>query len=144
MGPMSVPELNLRPALFAVVPFVIIALLLASIRIHTTWSYYRTLRQFTEQPQAGQKIVTPPQIPYTLPFLGNSFSFLAPYPGQYWDQLLRWHPRSTGICSLLMGGRKTHILFSPIAVQALFKTQSASRVAFEHDLFTQVFGMPEE
>ncbi|KAI7684379.1 hypothetical protein KC353_g21221, partial [Hortaea werneckii] len=104
--------------LYVAAPFAAIALLLTGIRIYTTWSYYLALRQFTSQPHATtgpgvKQSVTPPQIPYTLPFLGNTRDFLAPYPGQYWTKLFSWHPRSTGICTLLVGGRKTHILFSP-------------------------------
>ncbi|RMY75995.1 hypothetical protein D0862_13829 [Hortaea werneckii] len=134
--------------LYIAAPFAAIALLLTGIRIYTTWSYYHTLRQFTSQPHASptpgvKQSVTPPQIPYTLPFLGNTRDFLAPYPGQYWTKLFSWHPRSTGICTLLVGGRKTHILFSPPAIRELFKARSPSRDVFEHDLFRKVFELPE-
>lgn len=130
--------------LYAVAPFVGIAILLSLIRVYMTWSYYQTLKQFVEQPTTNQRAVDPPQIPYTLPFLGNTFSFLRPRPGQYWTELFQYHPRSTGVCTLLIGGRKTHILFSAPAVQALFKARSPSRDVFERDLFKQVFGMPDE
>lgn len=135
--------------LYIAAPFAAIVLLLTSIRIYTTWSYYLTLRQFTSQPHATtapgtKQSVTPPQIPYTLPFLGNTLDFLAPYPGQYWTRLFSWHPRSTGICTLLVGGRKTHILFSPPAIRELFKARSPSRDVFEHDLFRKVFELPEQ
>ncbi|RMY79302.1 hypothetical protein D0863_00093 [Hortaea werneckii] len=132
--------------LYIVALFAAIALLLTGIRIYTTWTYYRTLRQFTHQPPhaMGKQSVTPPQIPYTLPFLGNSLDFLAPYPGQYWNKLFSFHPRSTGICTLLVGGRKTHILFSPPAVRDLFKARTASRDVFERDLFSKVFEFPDD
>ncbi|KAI7182905.1 hypothetical protein KC324_g8114 [Hortaea werneckii] len=135
--------------LYIAAPLAAIALLLTSIRIYTTWSYYLALRQFTSQPHATtgpgvKQSVTPPQIPYTLPFLGNTRDFLAPYPGQYWTKLFSWHPRSTGICTLLVGGRKTHILFSPPAIRELFKARSPSRDVFEHDLFRKVFELPEQ
>lgn len=133
-----------KPVLYAAAPFALVAILLSLIRLYTTWNYYQTLRQFAETPHASNKSVQPPQIPYTLPFLGNTFSFLAPYPGQYWRSLFTWHPRTTGVCTLLIGGRKTHILFSPSAVQALFKARTPSRDVFERDLFHHVFGMPDE
>ncbi|KAK4545299.1 hypothetical protein LTR36_003479 [Oleoguttula mirabilis] len=131
-----------RMALYAVAPFACIALVLGIIRVYTTWAYYQTLKQYLEQPPASKQTVNPPQIPYALPWLGNTLSFLAPYPGQYWKQLFQWHPRSTGICTLLIGGQKTHILFSPPAVQALFKARTPSKDAFERELFIKVFEMP--
>lgn len=67
-----------------------------------------------------------------------------PYPGQYWNKLFSFHPRSTGICTLLVGGRKTHILFSPPAVRDLFKARTASRDVFERDLFSKVFEFPDD
>lgn len=135
---------SLTALLYIAAPFAITALVLCYIRIYTTWKYYKTLKEFAGQPQLGKEPLSPPQVPYTLPFLGNSLSFLAPYPGQYWHKLFSTHPRSTGICTLLLGGRKTHILFSPPAVQALFKARSTSRDVFEHELFNKVFCMSEE
>ena len=130
--------------LWVATPFIAATLLLALVRVYTTWRYYQALKQFAEGPQNSKKAVSPPQIPYTLPWLGNTFSFLAPYPGQYWNSLFSSHPRSTGICTLLIGGRKSHILFSPSAVQALFKARSPSRDVFERDLFGKVFQMSED
>lgn len=133
-----------QAALYAVAPFACVALVLGIIRIYTTWSYYQSLKQYIEQPQAGKRTVDPPQIPYSLPWLGNTLSFLAPYPGQFWEKLFSWHNRSTGICTLLIGGRKTHILFSPPAVQALFKARAPSRDIFDRELFDKVLGLPAD
>lgn len=44
----------------------------------------------------------------------------------------------------MIGGRKTHILFSPTAVQALFRARSPSRDVFERDLFETVFQLPPD
>jgi len=131
-------------SLYVVSPFVLIAALLSATRLYTTWCYYRALKQFTESPQAGKQYVEAPQIPYTLPFLGNTISFLAPRPGAFWEQLFSWHPRSTGVCTLIIGGVRTHILFSPTAVQALFKARAPSRVKFERELFAKVFELPQD
>ncbi|CAJ2510536.1 Uu.00g095050.m01.CDS01 [Anthostomella pinea] len=133
-----------KGVLYAIAPFVVVATLLSAVRLYTTWSYYQTMRQFIESPQDGKKKVKPPQIPYSLPWLGNSLQFLDPKPGHYWSELFAWHPRSTGVCTLLIGGKKTHILFSPSAVQALFKAKTPSRDVFEREMFHHVFGMPDE
>ncbi|TKA64831.1 hypothetical protein B0A55_09157 [Friedmanniomyces simplex] len=148
-----------KAALCAIAPFAAVASILLLVNLYTKWQYYQTLRQFTDGPTTSkQQLVESPQIPYTLPVLGNTLSFLAPKPGHYWNQLFSWHPRSTGICTLLLGGRKTHILMSylfdpstsrngnpsPSAVQALFKAKSPSRDVFERELFRKVFQLPED
>ena len=127
--------------MYAALPFAFVAVLLSAVRLYTTWAYYRTLKQSLDTPLGGKKNIEPPQVPYTLPWLGNSLSFLAPYPGQYWASLFSWHPRSTGICTLILGGRKTHILYSPPAIQALLKARSPARDGFERDLYSKVFLM---
>jgi len=104
-------------AVNAATPFVTVALVLSFVTIYTRWQYYQRLRQFVDGPISGkQQLVESPQIPYTIPILGNTLAFLAPRPGQYWNQLFTGHPRSTGICTLLLGGRKTHILFGDVNV----------------------------
>ncbi|KAK0264467.1 hypothetical protein LTS09_001946 [Friedmanniomyces endolithicus] len=145
------------------------ALVLSFVTIYTRWQYYQRLRQFVDGPISGkQQLVESPQIPYTIPILGNTLAFLGPRPGQYWNQLFTGHPRSTGICTLLLGGRKTHILFgdvnyvistppfqnkwrsgiyceaSPSAVQALFKAKSPSRDVFDRDVFQKVFQLSND
>ncbi|KAK5110468.1 hypothetical protein LTR62_005819 [Meristemomyces frigidus] len=133
-----------RPVLYTLAPFVAVALLLAVVRLYTTLSYYQSLRQFGDNNTPGKRDVTPPQIPYTLPWLGNTLGFLTNRPGQFWRELFVWYPRSTGVCTVLIGGQKTHILFAPAAVQALFKARSPSRDVFEHELFSTVFQLPDE
>ena len=134
-----------RSTVYAIAPFLAIAIALAAIRLYTTWNYYRGVRYFLDAPsKPGKKLLYPVQIPYTLPWLGNTTSFLNTKPGQYWDELFSWHPRSTGACTLLIGGRKTHILFSPHAVSALFKDRTLKRDVFEHQLYQKVFVMPDE
>ncbi len=108
-------------AVYAATPFVTVALVLSFVTVYTRWQYYQRLRQFIDRPLSSkQQLVESPQIPYTIPILGNTLSFLAPRPGQYWDQLFTGHPRSTGICTLLLGGRKTHILFGDVNAGVAF------------------------
>lgn len=129
------------PILYALSPFLAIALALILTRLITTWNYYMSLRQFRDSPHGGQKIVTPPQIPYWIPWLGNSLDFLKPSPGAFWSQLFSYHPRDTGVCTLLMGGKKSHIVFSPTTVQAIFKAKSPKRDQFDLELYEHVFKM---
>lgn len=130
--------------LYIAAPFAIIALALSLIRIYTTWNYYNTLK-ILDSPKSGRTTISPPQIPYTLPFLGNSLAFLNLQPGQFWQKLFSWHPRSSGACTLLLGGRKIHILYSRTAVQAMFKEgRIMKRDMFERDMYSRVFLMPQQ
>lgn len=130
---------------YAVSPFALISSILFFIRIFTTFNYYNALRQLkSRSPKTGKITISPPQIPYTLPFLGNSLEFLNLQPGQFWQKLFSWHPRSSGACTLLLGGRKTHILYSRTAVQAMFRDRTMKRDLFERDMYFKVFLMPEQ
>lgn len=132
-----------KSTLYAVAPFAIAALVLSLVRMYTTWSYYNTLRKI-DNPKFGRTTISPPQIPYTLPFLGNALEFLNLQPGQFWQNLFSWHPRGSGACTLLLGGRKIHILYSRPAVQAMFKDRIMKRDVFERDMYSKVFLMPPQ
>ncbi|GIZ47500.1 hypothetical protein CKM354_001058900 [Cercospora kikuchii] len=127
-------------------PILAITILLTLTRLWTTLQYHLALRTFTQPSRSpnGQKLVQSPQIPYTIPWLGNALSFLNMTPGGYYLSLFTFYPRSNGILTILMGGRKTHVVFSPAAVSALFKAKTPSRDFFERELFSKVFEMPED
>lgn len=131
-------------ALYTAAPFAAIALLLLAVRTYTTIRFHQALKQFSKPAKPGVQHVTPPQIPYTLPWLGNTLDFVTDTPGKFWKNLFSWYPRSAGVCTILVGGRSTHILFSPPAVQALFKARAPSRDVFEHDLYEQIFILPKD
>ncbi|CZT21397.1 uncharacterized protein RCC_07260 [Ramularia collo-cygni] len=125
-------------AVYILSPFAAIAALLALTRILTTINYWRSLRDFKDN--GGKQVVHSPQLPYTIPFIGNAFQFMGNQPGVPY----RLFPRSTGVCSVLMGGMKTHILYSPTVIQALFRSKSATRDVFEVEMFSHVLAMPME
>lgn len=134
--------------LYLASPFLLIALICSLTRLWTTFAYYRALQQFRQTAQHGHtssrsnnNIVTSPQLPYSIPWLGNALSFLNMTPGGYWNQIFRWYPRSNGIMTILMAGRKTHIVYGLAPVQALFKAKTPNRDFFERDMFQKVFGM---
>ena len=134
-----------RSVLYAVVPFFVLAVALSFVRLYTTLTYHRDVARFQDETSNPEKrILESPQIPYTIPWLGNSLQFLGTQPGLFWQKLFSWHPRSTGVCTLLLGGTKTHILFNPTIVQAMFKNRVMSRAAFEHELYQRVFRFSHE
>lgn len=102
---------------------------LTIVRLYTTWRY-RVSLSIDPFANKSSKAKAPPQVPYSIPFLGHALAFLAPRPGEFWGQLFSSHPRATGACTLHLGGKETHILFSPSAVQALFKARGPARDGF--------------
>jgi hypothetical protein len=112
-------------ALIVVSPFLVVAIVLALTRLYTTWRYNQSIKQYNALSSSKTQSFQPPQVPYTIPVLGNALEFLAPYPGVFWRTLFKTHPRDTGTCSVLLGGRPTHVLFSPHAVKSVFKPLSS-------------------
>jgi cytochrome P450 len=133
-----------QPIRLILVSIASLVLLLVSTRIYTTIRYRRALSQHLS-PLKTERALPPPHIPYTIPFLGSAISFLSPpKPGQFFTELVKYHPRETGACTLLLGGQETHILFSPTAVQALFKAKSTSRDDFNYQALQNSFGVSRD
>ncbi|KAF2770903.1 cytochrome P450 [Teratosphaeria nubilosa] len=137
------PRLELFPY-YAALLFLAVSCSITVTYIFTSWRYYQALKHFIDSPPTRKQQLVSPQIPFFIPWLGNTISFLSTQPGRHWDELFSWHPRRTGVCTLVIGGRKTHILFSHVAVEALFKAKTPSRDVFEAELFGNVFKMPKE
>ncbi|KAL2048850.1 hypothetical protein ABVK25_010908 [Lepraria finkii] len=133
---------NLSPSvLIVIVPFLVIAGLLMTARFYTTIRYCLALPCHTSVTDKSAKAKPPPPVPYTIPILGHTISFLAPRPGEFWTNLFRSHPRAIGACTLLLGDRNTHIIFSPSAVQALFKTRGLANDGFKLQIVEKGLGI---
>ena len=121
--------------------FLFIGIVLSATHLYTTLRYRLSLRYYTSAPTRPTKAVPPPQIPYTIPFIGHAYSILASPPGVFWKQLFRWHPRATGACTLLLGGRPTHFIYSPHTVQALLKARGPTRDNLNVDIAQKGLGV---
>ena len=133
---------NPPPAvLFIAAPCLLVIGVLTTVHLYTTRKYHRSLSVYTSTAARSTKGDTPPPIPYTIPFLGHAIAFLAPRPGEFWDRLFRTHPRTTGACSLLLGGNLTYILFSSTAIEALFRVRGPGRDGFNQDVVERAFGV---
>jgi hypothetical protein len=121
----------------------LLVLLVPLVSIAATW-LYTTLRYFVGEISSSSGKPSPPlYIPYSIPWLGHAVPFLAPTPGKFWRELVtKYISRSKGACTLLLGGRKTHIMFSSTAVQALFKSRLTSRHIFNVQVLTKGFDTP--
>ena len=133
----TVPAIS--PAVLILSLLILPILILTLTYAYTTFRYHRRLSSFTRPSDTAQG---PPQIPYSVPYLGNSLSFLAPYPGQFWTRLFStYRLRPTGACTLLLGGQPTHVLFDAGAVHALFKARSPTRDRFNAQVMQNSFGV---
>ena len=122
-------------------PVVLILATLATVQLYTSFNYHYSLSLYKPASLPTKTAIPPPLIPYSIPFLGHAIAFLAPRPGQFWAKLFESHPRSTGACTLLLGGKKTYILFSQDAVQALFKMRGLGRDSFNLQIEEKGLGM---
>ena len=122
-------------------PLIFVAALLGVVRLYTSIRYHYDLRRFNLAPENTQETLAPPQIPYTLPFLGVALEFLAPYPGVFWSNLFRKYPRSTGVCSLFVGGKSINVLSSPTAVHAMFRMRTLDRRQTNRSMLIKGFGL---
>lgn len=135
---------NLRlplSTLLILVPCLFTIGVLTIVRLYTTSNYHRSLSIAISTAAESKKGSTPPPLPYTIPFLGHAVAFLAPRPGQFWANLFRSYPRATGAYTLLLGGNTTYILFSPSAVEALFKTRGPARDGFNLQIAERGLGI---
>ena len=121
---------------------------LTATRVYTTVRYRVVLAQHAVAASATEskapRVLSSPQLPYTLPFLGNALAFLTPVPGDFWAYLFARHPRLVGACSLYLGGRTLHALLSPTAAHALLRHRTLARVDFNVDIQTLAFGSNRE
>lgn len=126
-----------------VVPFIIILILLPSVFVFTSIRYRFGLARYAASTESEKpsKLHVPPSIPYSLPFLGNALSFLNKRPGTFWEKLFDFHPRAVGSCTILLGGRHTHIINSPTAVTALLKNRNLTRDGFNFDVTIKGMGI---
>ena len=132
------------PSWLLIIPLpalLIFGIVLTTVRLYTTYRYRLSLSLHLPSAAKSTKPNPPPPIPYSIPFLGHAIAFLAPYPGEFWSQLFRSHPRTTGACSLLLGGKYSHILFSPSAVQALFKARGLNHDGINLQIAELGFGV---
>ena len=137
---------GMPPTLLTILaPFVLAALVLAGTRLFTTLRFHLILHQHRSAAAVdglkSPRTLAPPPVPYALPFLGHALAFMRPLPGFFWDRVVfRWVPRATGACSIHLGGRTVHILFSPAALQAVFRHRTLVRHTFNQDVATKGFG----
>ena len=110
-------------------------------RLITAFSFYLCLRRLSTGTISHRS--SPPTLPYTVPFLGSSFSLLTPDPTSFYTALSRtFKANALPIVSLQTLGQKLHILDTPSAVQTLFRARNVSREKFNRDVVVKAMGVP--
>lgn len=129
------PRITMAYTVFLVAPAAVL-LICAVTYLWTTLRYRLALRN-------TNNIQDPPHLPYTIPWLGSARDWLAPTPGSFYTQLLSWHPREVGACTVLLGGETLHLLNAPAAVHAMFKLKNhvANRDGMNETIMRHAAGM---
>ncbi|KAK5210290.1 hypothetical protein LTR41_003958 [Exophiala xenobiotica] len=147
----SLSAVSISHTLLAI-PLILIATCLLTWLI-TTFNFSRSIAEFkSRETEKTNRIslstqqsnpITPPVLPYAIPWLGSALTFLNENPGSFW-RMLRARLAHTGtnvqICTILLGGKRAHVVNSAAAVQVLFKSRHVSRDLFNHQLATQALG----
>jgi hypothetical protein len=127
------------PQLFLCVAL-IVPLVLLFTWLYTTITFYNA-KALSRPLQAGasRKATPPPYLPYALPWLGNTFSFLDTNPGRFWRDLRNRLGDTNDACTLLLGGMPTYIL--TMGAENLMKqTKITDRDRFDEIVMKQGFG----
>ena len=113
----------------------------------TSIQYRAAISHFTSldaQSSKGQPAL-PPVLPYSLPWLGQSLSFLSDKQGQFWTWFaLKLAPYNLQAATILVGGRITHVVMSPATVLGLFKAKDVTRDDFVRRVVFEGMGMSKK
>lgn len=108
--------------------------------LYTTFNFY-SASAFPPSSRAGfaEKAITPPCLPYAIPWLGNTLSFLDQTPGRFWKSLRSRLGDKNDACTIVLGGMPTYIL--AMGAENLMKqTKITNRDRFDEIVLRQGFG----
>lgn len=127
----SLFQLSLRSTiLLAVSGFLV---LLCYTRVWTTVAYRRAVTTIEDDSKGG--VVPSPMIPYSIPWLGHTLRFFTKNPNRWYHRQSFQPPH--GVYSMIIGGRRTHVVTSPAATRHLFinaYSRGLTRETFVKDL----------
>lgn len=86
-----------------------------------------------------------PVIPYAVPGLGSTISFSTQRVGSYWRWLsAECKRKSINAVAIVLGGKKTHFVFTPDGVSSTFKSRALTRFELDRQLGRNSLGMSKE
>jgi cytochrome P450 len=119
-----------------------ITILIANL-LWTTREYHGRVRD--AQKSGKDQPVPVPVIPYAIPGLGSTISFSTQKVGSYWRWLsAECKQKGINAVSILLNGKKTHLLFTPDGVSSAFKSRALTRFELDRQLGRNSLGMSKE
>jgi hypothetical protein len=108
----------------------------------TTINFHNATKSAVSCSSAGSTPQPPPYLPYTIPWLGSTLSFLDKTPGRFFSTL-RTRLGHQDACTILLGGMPTYVLAG--GAEALFKASKLTdRKRFDEIVMRQGFGTGKE
>jgi cytochrome P450 len=84
----------------------------------------------------------PPLLPYAVPVLGSTISFSNQNIGAYWSWLrLQSTKYGHQAFSIILAGKRTHLIFSVPGISSIFKSRDLSRAGLDQQLGVTLLGM---
>ena len=90
-----------------------------------------------------QHNLSAPNLPAVIPWLGSVPSFLVRKPNKFWKDLFNWYSRSAGACSMILGGKRSVVVFDPQAIVSIFKDRKISRESFDEQVVVNALGVSQ-
>jgi cytochrome P450 len=130
------------PQVAAVLLITIVTILITNL-LWTTRDYRK--RVGDNQKSSRDKPGHVPVIPYAIPGLGSTLSFSTQKVGGYW----RWvfaecKQKGINAISIILSGKKTHLVFTPDGVSNAFKSRALTRFELDRQLGRNSLGMSKE
>jgi cytochrome P450 len=130
------------PQVAAVLLITIVTILITNL-LWTTRDYRK--RVGDNQKSSRDKPGHVPVIPYAIPGLGSTLSFSTQKVGSYW----RWvfaecKQKGINAISIILSGKKTHLVFTPDGVSNAFKSRALTRFELDRQLGRNSLGMSKE
>jgi len=131
-------------------PFLAVLGVIASLGLWINYTRFSTRRRFASdlarwhsREERGEKggDFKPPQMPYTIPWIGNSIEFFGTGPMDFWAMFTTKFPAKMGMYRLILGGDVMNLTMDQTAVRGLFNSKFIMRDEFVVDILVRSFGM---
>jgi hypothetical protein len=135
---------ELTPLQAALCSTLSIPLILLLTWLYTSINFYNatSASQLLHSGSRGKPSV-PPYLPYAVPWLGSTISFLDKNQGRFWRNLRSRLGATNDACTILLGGMPTYILAAG-ADSLMKQTKITDRARFDEIVMRQGFGTGKE
>ncbi|KAL9015028.1 MAG: hypothetical protein Q9173_000326 [Seirophora scorigena] len=115
--------------------------LFSTIRYHFILRQYHTCTTPPHGSNASTGALTTLPLPYMFPWLGHTLGFVTSKPGAFWTSIQDALPAKTGgACRVVLGGQRSHLLFSTVSMAALTQNRALDRHEMSRDVGMRITG----